>query len=244
MRACWIITKRELVGFFSSPIAPVFIIIFLLLAGFFTFLVGGFLARGEASLATLFFWLPWLFLFLVPAVGMRMWAEERRMGTLEWLMTMPVSPWQPILGKFLASWLVVALALVLTFPFVITVNFLGEPDNGVILAGYLGSWFLAGAYLAVTSLTSALTRNQVVCFILAVAICLFLVLSGWPPVTGFLSHFVGRGVVEFVASLSVMTHFEAIQRGVLDTGDMVYFLSVIVLGLLGTSFVLKAHRSR
>lgn len=244
MRACWIITKRELVGFFSSPIAPVFIIIFLLLAGFFTFLVGGFLARGEATLATLFFWLPWLFLFLVPAVGMRMWAEERRMGTLEWLMTMPVSPWQPILGKFLASWLVVALALVLTFPFVITVNFLGEPDNGVILAGYLGSWFLAGAYLAVTSLTSALTRNQVVCFILAVAICLFLVLSGWPPVTGFLSHFVGRGVVEFVASLSVMTHFEAIQRGVLDTGDMVYFLSVIVLGLLGTSFVLKAHRSR
>jgi len=244
MRACWIITKRELVGFFSSPIAPVFIIIFLLLAGFFTFLVGGFLARGEASLATLFFWLPWLFLFLVPAVGMRMWAEERRMGTLEWLMTMPVSPWQPILGKFLASWLVVALALVLTFPFVITVNFLGEPDNGVILAGYLGSWFLAGAYLAVTSLTSALTRNQVVCFILAVAICLFLVLSGWPPVTGFLSHFVGRGVVEFVASLSVMTHFEAIQRGVLDTGDVVYFLSVIVLGLLGTSFVLKAHRSR
>lgn len=166
------------------------------------------------------------------------------MGTLEWLMTMPVSPWQPILGKFLASWLVVALALVLTFPFVITVNFLGEPDNGVILAGYLGSWFLAGAYLAVTSLTSALTRNQVVCFILAVAICLFLVLSGWPPVTGFLSHFVGRGVVEFVASLSVMTHFEAIQRGVLDTGDVVYFLSVIVLGLLGTSFVLKAHRSR
>ena len=244
MRACWIITKRELVGFFSSPIAPVFIIIFLLLAGFFTFLVGGFLARGEASLATLFFWLPWLFLFLVPAVGMRMWAEERRMGTLEWLMTMPVSPWQPILGKFLAGWLVVALALVLTFPFVITVNFLGDPDNGVILAGYLGSWFLAGAYLAVTSLTSALTRNQVVCFILAVAICLFLVLSGWPPVTGFLSHFVGRGVVEFVASLSVMTHFEAIQRGVLDTGDVVYFLSVIVLGLLGTSFVLKAHRSR
>jgi len=244
MRACWIITKRELVGFFSSPIAPVFIIIFLLLAGFFTFLVGGFLARGEASLATLFFWLPWLFLFLVPAVGMRMWAEERRMGTLEWLMTMPVSPWQPILGKFLAGWLVVALALVLTFPFVITVNFLGEPDNGVILAGYLGSWFLAGAYLAVTSLTSALTRNQVVCFILAVAICLFLLLSGWPPVTGFLSHFVGRGVVEFVASLSVMTHFEAIQRGVLDTGDVVYFLSVIVLGLLGTSFVLKAHRSR
>lgn len=243
MRPCWTITKRELAGFFSSPIAPVFIIIFLLMAGFFTFLVGGFLARGEASLASLFFWLPWLFLFLVPAVGMRMWAEERRMGTLEWLMTMPVSPWQPILGKFLASWLVVALALALTFPFVITVNFLGDPDNGVIVAGYLGSWFLAGAYLAVTSLTSALTRNQVVSFILAVAICLFLVLSGWPPVTGFLSHFVGRGVVEFVASLSVMTHFEAIQRGVLDTGDVVYFLSVIFLGLLGTSFVLKTHRA-
>ncbi len=244
MRACWTITKRELAGFFGSPIAPVFIIIFLLMAGFFTFLVGGFLTRGEATLAALFVWLPWLFLFLVPAVGMRMWAEERRMGTLEWLMTMPVSPWQPILGKFLASWLVIAVALALTFPFVITVNYLGDPDNGVIAAGYLGSWFLAGAYLAVTSLTSALTRNQVVSFILAVAICLFLVLSGWPPVTGFLSQFTGRGVVEFVASLSVMTHFEAIQRGVLDTGDVIYFLSVIVIGLLGTSLALKAHRAK
>jgi ABC-2 type transport system permease protein len=236
--------KREWAGFFGSPIAPVFIIIFLLMAGFFTFLVGGFLARGEASLAALFVWLPWLFLFLVPAVGMRLWAEERRMGTLEWLMTMPVSPWQPILGKFLASWLVIGLALLLTFPYVITVNFLGDPDNGVIAAGYLGSWLLAGSYLAVTSLTSALTRNQVVSFILAVAICLFLVLSGWPPVTGFLSQFTSRGVVEFVASLSVMTHFEAIQRGVLDTGDVVYFLSVIILGLAGTSLALIVHRAK
>src|SRR4030095_6145091 len=181
------IAKRELGAYFSSPLAYVFIVIFLLLCGFFTFMVGGFFERGEASLVRPFFdWHPWFYLFLVPAVGMRLWAEERRVGTLELLLTMPVTTWQAIVGKFLASWLFLALALALTFPVVVTVNYLGQPDNGVILCGYVGSWLMAGAYLAISCMTSAMTRTQVVSFILSVVICLFLILAGWPPVTQLL----------------------------------------------------------
>lgn len=242
MSAVWIVAKRELAGFFCSPIAYVFLVIFLLLAGFFTFMPGGFLARGEASLAFFFFWLPWLYLVLVPAVGMRMWAEERRMGTLELLLTLPVAPWQAIVGKFLAFWLVIAIALLLTFPLVLTVNDLGDPDHGVIACGYLGGLLLAGAYLAVTSLTSALTRNQVISFILAVAVCLFLVLAGWPPVLELLRSWAPGQVVELVAGMSVLTHFASIQRGVIDTRDLVFFFSVILFGLTATGVVLKAHR--
>ena len=177
------IAKRELSGYFSSPVAFVFIVIFLLLSGFFTFMVAGFFERGEANLTSFFSWHPWLYLFLVPAVGMRMWSEERRLGTMELLLTMPVTPWQAIVGKFLASWAVVAIALLLTFPVVITVNYLGNPDNGVVLAGYIGSLLMAGAYLAITAMTSAMTRNQVVSFIVSVVVALFLILAGWPPVT-------------------------------------------------------------
>ena len=178
MRAILTIAKRELVAYFTSPVAYVFLVIFLLLTGFFTFTAGNFFERGEASLAAFFGWHPWLYLVLVPAVGMRVWAEERRSGTLELLLTMPITPWQAIVGKFLASWLVLGLALILTFPVVITVNYLGNPDNGVIVTGYIGSFLLAGAYLSIAAMTSALTRNQVVSFILAVVICLFLVLVG------------------------------------------------------------------
>ena len=180
------IAKRELNGYFSSPVAYVVIVIFLLLTGFFTFMLGGFFERGEASLASFFIWHPWLYLFLVPAVGMRLWSEERRMHTMELLLTMPVTAWQAILGKFLASWLFLGLALFLTFPVVITVNYLGNADLGVIFCGYIGSLLLAGAYLAVGCLTSAMTRNQVISFILSVVICLFLILAGWPPVTNLL----------------------------------------------------------
>src|SRR5215831_6768320 len=168
------ITKRELGAYFSSPLAYVFIVIFLLLCGFFTFMVGGFFERGEASLSASFFlWHPWFYLFLVPAVGMRFWAEERRVGTIELLLTMPITTWQAIVGKFLASWLFLGLALILTFPIVITVNYLGSPDNGVILCGFIGSWLMSGAYLAISCITSAMTRNQVVSFIVSVVICLF-----------------------------------------------------------------------
>src|SRR4051812_16395769 len=168
MKTIWTITKRELYAYFTSPVAYVFLVIFLLLTGFFTFTAGNFFERGEASLAAFFGWHPWLYLVLVPAVGMRVWAEERRSGTIELLLTLPVAPWQAIVAKFLASWIFLAVALVLTFPAVITVNVLGEPDNGIIFAGYLGSFFLAGAYLAITCMTSAMTRNQVVAFIVSV----------------------------------------------------------------------------
>ena len=182
--------KRELGAYFTSPLAYVFIVIFLLLCGFFTFFVGGFFERQEASLVRPFFdWHPWFYLFLVPAVGMRLWAEERRVGTIELLLTMPITAWQAIVGKFLASWLFLALALVLTFPVVITVNYLGHPDNGVILTAYVGSWLMAGAYLAISCITSALTRSQVVSFIISLVVCLFLILAGFPPVINVLEQF-------------------------------------------------------
>src|SRR5262247_4877891 len=190
-RHIWTIAKREITSYFNSPVAYVFIVIFLLLTGFFTFTkgLGFFFERGEASLDDSFFvWHPWLYLFLVPAVGMRLWSEERRLGTLELLLTMPVTTWQAILGKFLASWLFLALALLLTFPVVVTVNYLGDPDNGVIVSGYVGSLTLAGSYLAVSCMTSAMTRNQVISFIVSVMICLFLILEGYTPVTDLLSR--------------------------------------------------------
>src|SRR6202789_3830539 len=208
------ITKRELSGYFSSPGGYVFIVIFLLLTGFFPFMAGGFFERGQATLGGFFFlWHPWLYLFLVPAVGMRLWAEERRIGTLELLLTMPITVWQAIVGKFLASWIFLLLALVLTFPVVITVNYLGAPDNGVIFAGYVGSFLMAGAYLAISCMTSAMTRNQVVSFILSAVACLLLVLCGYPPVTNLLTRLDRPWVVDLVSSLSVMTHFQPFVSG-------------------------------
>ena len=237
------IVKRELGGYFASPIAYVFLVIYLLLAGFFTFTVGSFFERGEASLVSFFTWHPWLYLFLVPAVGMRLWSEERRLGTMELLLTMPVTTWQAIVGKFAASWLFLALALALTFPVVVTVNWLGDPDNGVITAGYVGSIFLAGAYLAVASMTSAMTRNQVISFILSVLICLFLILAGYTPVTDLLTRFANPIVVQIIAAFSVMTHFEAFQRGVIDTRDVIYFISVIGFALFTTGVIIRNQRA-
>jgi ABC-2 type transport system permease protein len=180
---------------------------------------------------------------LVPAVGMRLWAEERRSGTLELLLTMPVATWQAIIGKFLASWLFLALALVLTFPAIVTVNVLGDPDNGIIAAGYVGSFLLAGAYLAVSSMTSAMTRNQVVAFILAVVVCLFLILAGFNPVTDLLTRWANPAVVDTVAAFSVVTHFDAFQRGVIDSRDLLFFLSVIGFALFATGVIIRGHRS-
>src|SRR5882757_557024 len=201
------IAKRELGAYFSSPLAYVFIVIFLLLCGVFTFArqLGAFFERGEASLIHSFFtWHPWFYLFLVPAVGMRLWAEERRVGTIELLLTMPITAWQAIVGKFLASWLFLALALALTFPIVITVNYLGTPDNGVILSGYIGSWLMAGAYLAISCITSAMTRNQVVSFIISVVICLFFILAGFPPVINMLESWAKPWMVDTIAAFSVI----------------------------------------
>jgi len=239
------ITKRELGAYFSSPLAYVFIVIYLLLCGFFAFAVQPtLLDRGEASLsANFFFWHPWFYLFLVPAVGMRLWAEERRVGTIELLLTMPITAWQAIVGKFLASWLFLGVALVLTFPIVLTINYLGSPDNGIILCGYIGSWLMAGAYLAVSCITSAMTRNQVVSFILSVVVCLFLILAGFAPVVNLMQNSGHTWLVDLVTSFSVITHFDAFQKGVLDSRDLIFFLSVIVFSLFSTSVILRTHRA-
>jgi ABC-2 type transport system permease protein len=239
MKHIWVIAKRELGSYFTSPVAYIFLVIFLLLTGFFTFTAGQFFERGEASLGAFFGWHPWLYLVLVPAVGMRLWAEERRSGTLELLMTMPITPWQAIAGKFLASWMFLALALLLTFPVVITANVLGDPDNGMIVAGYLGSLLLAGAYLAITCMTSAMTRNQVVAFILSVVACLFLILAGFNPVTDLLTRWASPDFIDVVASFSVVTHFDGFQKGVIDTRDLFFFLSVIGFSLFATSVILR-----
>jgi len=243
VRVVWAIAKRELGSYFTSPVAYVFLVIFLLLTGFFTFTAGSFFERGEASLAAFFGWHPWVYLVLVPAVGMRLWAEERRSGTLELLLTMPVTAWQAIVAKFLASWIFLAVALALTFPAIVTVNVLGDPDTGVILAGYLGSLLVAGAYLAVSCMTSAMTRNQVVAFILAVVVCLFLILAGFNPVTDLLVRWASPAVVDTVAAFSVIAHFDGFQRGVIDTRDLFFFLSVIGFALFATGVIIRGHRS-
>jgi ABC-2 type transport system permease protein len=239
------IAKRELGAYFSSPLAYVFIVIFLLLCGFFTFIVKPtLLDRGQATLAnTFFFWHPWFYLFLVPAVGMRLWAEERRVGTLELLLTMPITPWQAIVGKFLASWLFLGLALVLTFPVVITVNYLGDPDNGVIFAGYVGSWLMAGSYLAISCITSAMTRTQVVSFIVSLVVCLFMILAGFQPVVDAMQGWARPWLVDLVTSFSVITHFDGFQKGILDSRDVLFFLSVIGFSLFTTSVILRGHRA-
>src|SRR5437870_4751432 len=237
------IARRELASYFQSPVAYVFLVIFLLLAGVFTFTFGGFFERGEASLAAFFNWLPWLFLFLVPAAGMRLWSEERRLGTIELLLTMPVAAWQAIVGKFLASWLFLVVALALSFPIVATVNWLGDPDNGVIASGYVGAALLAGAYLAISCLTSALTRNQVIAFILAVVLCLGLILVGFSPLTDLLARWASPWLVEAVTKFSVLTHYDGFQKGVLDSRDLLYFLSVMAFTLFATGVVLRNHRT-
>lgn len=237
------IARRELAVYFEAPVAYVFLVIFLLLAGFFTFTFGGFFERGEASLGAFFGWMPWLFLFLVPAVGMRLWSDERRLGTIELLLTLPVTTWQAILGKFFASWLFLGIALALTFPVVITVNVLGDPDNGVIACGYVGSLLLAGAYLAMSCMTSALARSQVVSFIIAVMLCLILILVGFNPVTDILARWASPSVVESIAGFSVLTHFDGLQKGVIDSRDVLYFASVMVFALFTTGVIIRSHRA-
>jgi len=237
------VTKRELIGLFTSPIAYVFIVICLLFLGFFTFEISDWFSTGQASLDRFFFWHPWIYLILVPAIGMGLWSEERRLGTIELLLTMPITPWEAIVGKFLAAWAVLGVALALTFPMVITVNYLGHPDNGIIVAGYFGSFLMAGSFLGITSIISALTRSQLIAFIVSVVICLFLILAGFPPITNMLVNWASQGIVDTVASFSVVTHFMGLQKGVLDTRDLLYFASVIGFSLFTTSVIIRAHRA-
>lgn len=244
MNAVFAVMRRELRSYFVTPLAYVFIVIFLLLAAALTFYVGDFYERGLADLRPFFRFHPWLYLFLVPALSMRLWAEERKSGTLELLLTLPLTLTQAMLGKFLAAWLFVALALALTFPIWLTVNYLGSPDNGVILAGYLGSLLMAGAFMAVGCCLSALTRSQVVAFILTAAVCFALLLAGQPIILEAASGLLPQPLVNAVADLSFQQHFEAIARGVLDVRDVVYFLVTIVVWLAAGVCLLDLGRSR
>ncbi|MBV9619819.1 MAG: ABC transporter permease subunit [Gammaproteobacteria bacterium] len=238
-----IILRRELGSYFATPLAYVFIVIFLVLAGAFTFYLGGFYERGQADLEPFFTFHPWLYLFLIPALSMRLWAEERKSGSIELLMTQPVTLWQAVLGKFLAAWLFTALALALTFPLWLTVNYLGHPDNGAILAAYLGSLLLAGGFLAVGSCMSALTRNQVVAFILAVVVCFAFLLAGFPLVLDVFRAWAPQPLLDAVASLSFLAHFDAITKGVIDLRDLLYFAMLIGFFLLATTIALELHKA-
>ena len=225
------IIKRELQAYFSTPLAYVFIIIFLSMSGAITFYIGGFFERGQADLSPFFMFHPWLYLFLIPAVAMRLWAEERRSGTIELLMTLPVSTLQVVMGKFLAAWIVAAIALILTFPMWITVNILGDPDNGVIITSYLASWLMAGALLAIGACVSALNKNQVIAFILSAATCFIFMMSGVDIVQAAFSGWAPDFALELISSLSFLTHFTAIMEGLLDLRDIIYFVSVMVAAL-------------
>ncbi len=243
MRNVALILRRELASYFATPLAYVFIIIFLVLANAFTFYVGDFYQRGQADLRPFFMFHPWLYLFLIPALTMKLWAEERKSGSIELLMTLPVKAWEAVLGKYLAAWLFTALALALTFPIWITVNYLGSPDNGVILASYLGSLLLAGGFLAIGSCMSALTRNQVVAFILGVVACFVLLLAGYPMVLDAFRGWAPETLIEAIASLSLLTHFQSITRGVLELRDVLYFVMLIGFFLFTTTVAVDLRKA-
>ena len=231
--------RRELKSYFATPVAYVFIVIFLVLMGTFTFYLGGFYERGQADLRPFFNFHPWLYLFLVPAISMRLWAEERRSGSIELLMTLPVTPWQAVLGKFLAAWTFTAIALALTFPIWITVNYLGEPDNGAILTGYVGSLLMAGGFLSIGGCVSAFTRNQVIAFVISIVVCFGFLLSGFPLVLDVFSGWAPQVLVDGIASLSFLTHFTSISRGVIELRDLVYFGLLIGTFLYANTIVLQ-----
>jgi len=231
--------RRELGSYFATPVAYVFIVIFLVLMGTFTFYLGGFYEQGQADLRSFFNFHPWLYLFLVPAISMRLWAEERKSGSVELLMTLPITAWQAVLGKFLAAWAFTGIALALTFPIWITVNYLGDPDNGTILAAYLGSLLMAGGFLAIGSCVSAFTRNQVIAFVISVVACFGFLLSGFPIVLDMFSAWAPQVIVDAVASLSFLTHFSNISRGVIDFRDLVYFGLLIGTFLYANTIVLQ-----
>ena len=231
--------RRELTSYFATPVAYVFIVIFLMLMGAFTFYIGGFYERGQADLRPFFNFHPWLYLFLVPAIAMRLWAEERKTGTVEFLMTLPLTPLQAVLGKFLAAWAFAGIALALTFPIWITVNYLGDPDNGAIFAGYVGSFLMAGGFLAIGSCVSAFTRNQVIAFVISVVLCFGFLLAGFPLVLDLFSAWAPQIVVDGISSLSFLTHFADISRGVIDLRDLLYFALVIGAFLYANTIVLR-----
>ncbi len=237
------ILRRELVGYFQTPVAYVFIMIFLLLSGTLSFYLGNFYEREQADLGAFFTFHPWLYLFLVPAISMRLWAEERKTGSIELLMTLPVTVPQAVLGKFLAAWIFTGIALFLTFPIWLTVNYLGDPDNGIILGAYLGSFLMAGGFMAIGACISATTRNQVVAFILSLVTCFLFLLSGFPLVLDFFQLWLPQPVVDAIASLSFLTHFSSINKGVIDLRDLSYFVILISAWLYANMIVVRARKA-
>lgn len=243
MSNIWAICKRELAGYFTTPIAYVFIVIFLLLSGVFSFYLGDFFGRGQADLITFFNFHPWLYLFLIPALTMRLWAEERRGGTIELLLTLPITMIEAVVGKFLATWIFTGIALALTFPMWLTVNYLGEPDNGIIAAGYLGSLLMAGSFIAIGSCVSAITRNQVIAFVVSLVICLVFVLSGFPLILDFFNGWMPEIIIRAISSFSFLTHFDAISKGVIDIRDIVYFISLVAFWLFANAILIELKKA-
>ena len=243
MSAVWTVFRREWGSYLATPVAYVFTVIFLMLAAALTFYMGGFYERGQADLQPFFAFHPWLYLFIVPAVSMRLWAEERGNGTIELLLTLPLPTWQAVLGKFLAAWCYLGLALALTFPMWITVNYLGSPDNGVIVACYLGSWLMAGAFLAVGACLSAATRNQVIAFILTASVCFLFMLADYPLVQETVRAWLPLGVADAIGQLSFLSHFEAISRGLLDLRDIAFFVIAIALWLIACTLVVDSRKA-
>lgn len=237
------VLKRELTGYFVTPVAYVFIVIFLFVCGVFTFNLGQFFERGQADLRPFFQFHPWLYLFLIPAVSMRLWAEERRSGTLELLLTLPIPLSAAVVGKFLAAWAFCGIALLLTFPMWITVNYLGEPDNGAIAAGYLGSFLMAGGFLALGSCISAITKSQVIAFIVTVVVCFGFLLAGHEPVLGLFRGWTPDFLVDAISSFSFLTHFEAISKGVIDVRDVVFFASLIAAALFANAVIVEVKKA-
>lgn len=239
----WIITKREFAAYFATPLALVFLIIFVALTGAFAFYVGNFFDRNQADLTSFFAYHPWLFLLLVPAIAMRLWAEERKTGTIELLMTLPLSPGEAIVGKFLAAWAVIGVALLLTFPMWITVNVLGTPDNGVILASYVGSFLTAGAFLAIGSCISALTKNQVIAFIVAAVVCFLLLMSGMELVLNSFRGWAPQLVVSAIQSLSFLSHFEDFSKGIISLPALVFYVSLIAFALFANRVIIDQKKA-
>jgi ABC-2 type transport system permease protein len=237
------IFKRELGGYFATPVAYVFLVIFLGMAGAFTFYLGNFFERGQADLSSFFVFHPWLYLILIPALSMRLWAEERKSGTIELFLTLPISITEAVLGKFLASWAFTGIALALTFPIWITVNLLGSPDNGVIFAGYIGSLLMAGGFLAIGAAVSAATKNQVIAFVISAALCFLFTVSGSPIVLNFFSGWAPQTIVDAIASFSFVSHFNAITRGVIDARDIIYFGTLIAVFLFANAAIVDLKKS-
>jgi ABC-2 type transport system permease protein len=235
--------RREFFSYFATPLAFVFIVIFLFAMGTFTFYVGRFYDNGVADLSVFFGYHPWLYLFLIPAISMRLWAEERRTGTMELLLTLPIPLWATVLGKFLAAWVFAGLALALTFPIWLTVNYLGRPDNGVILASYIGSFLMAGAYLSIGSCISATTKNQVIAFVTSVVVCFLFTISGAPLVVDFFRSWAPLTLIDAISSFSFLTHFAAISAGVIDLRDVLFFVSLMALFLTANVVVVDLKKN-